>query len=90
MGRQTVDARGNRIDLSSRQKNALYADARRLRDDIKSSLCSQDECRTPTAKNVEKMMRSEFPMKGRIEGFKKRMEAIGADPKEYNVERFRR
>jgi hypothetical protein len=90
MDKPIVDARGNRINLSTIQKNALYADAKRLKENIKDKLCSRDECNTPNDRNVNKMLRSEFTVKGQIEGFKKRMQAIGADPKEYDINRFRR
>jgi hypothetical protein len=85
-----VDVRGNPTKLSDYQKNHFHSEAKKLQDEIKGSLCSRDECRNPTDRNVQKMLKSEFPISQKIEGFKKRMQALGADPREYNVEKFRR
>jgi len=84
------DRCGNTTGLSSRQKNVLYSNAKKLREKIKDGLCKKDECKNPTDYNVRKMIGSEFTLKKDIETFKNSMKALGADPKEYNMERLRR
>lgn len=85
-----VDAKGNKQTLSSYQKNELYRKARDLKLDIEKSLCTKTETRIPNEKNVQKMLHSEFKIEHKVNEFKQIMKAIGADPKDYNVERLRR
>jgi hypothetical protein len=85
-----TDEKGNEINLSSHQKNSLYSQAKKLESEIKESLCTKDECWTPNHKNVQKMINSEFQANGKIEKFQKAMKALGADPKEFNIEKLRR
>lgn len=85
-----VDKQGNKQNLSSYQKNELYRKARDLKLQIEKGICSKTETRIPNEKNVQKMLHSEFKIHNKIEEFKKTMKAIGADPKDYNVERLRR
>lgn len=85
-----VDEKGNPINLTDRQKNALYSQAKELKQKISDGLCSRDECRIPNDKNVHKMINSEFKNSEKVETFRKAMKAIGADPKDYNIERWRR
>lgn len=87
---RVVDQKGNETKLSDYQKTKLYDQAKKLRSEIEGSLCSKEECRTPTDQSVRKMIHSEFKAKEKVEEFKKVMKAIGADPRDYNVERFRR
>ena len=84
-----VNKQGEHYNLSSYQKNGIYRMARDLRDNIKDSLCSKSECREPTDHNVKKMILSEFKAKKKIREFKDRMKAIGADPKDMDIERMR-
>ena len=88
-GKGVVDIHGNPIKLSSRQKNAIYAKAKKLKSEIKDSLCTFKECQNPSERNVQKMIHGELKNKN-IEAFKKNMKAIGADPKDYNTEKLRR
>ena len=90
MNRRIVDERGNETSLSAYQKNKLYEKANRLRENIKETVCTREECRNPTDKNVQKMLNGEFKIKQDIETFRKSMQAIGADPRDYNVEKLRR
>ena len=85
-----VNKQGEHYNLSSYQKNGIYRLARDLRDNIKDSLCSKSECREPTDHNVKKMILSEFKAKKKIREFKDRMKAIGADEKDYCIDRLRR
>ena len=85
-----VDTKGNRQVLSSYQKNELYRKARELKEQIAKGMCSKNETRHPTEKNVKKMLNSEFKLSSKMTEFRKSMEAIGADPKDYSTERLRR
>lgn len=85
-----VDAKGNRQILSSYQKNELYRKARDLKEEITKGMCSIRETKQPTEKNVNKMLNSEFKLGSKMNEFRKSMEAIGADPKEYSTEKLRR
>lgn len=85
-----VDEKGNETKLSSQVKNSLYKQARALGEKIKKSLCTRDECWHPTEKNVDKMINSEFKISDQIDYFTKAMKAVGADPREYDIERMRR
>ena len=85
-----VNPNGDRINLSTYQRNELYRKARDLKNQIEDSLCTKTETRIPNDRNVQKMLHSEFKVSPKIEEFKKTMRAIGADPKDYNVERLRR
>jgi hypothetical protein len=68
----------------------VYRNARNLREQIAPGLCTVRETKDPSDKNVQKMIRSEFALKKKIETFKTSMKTIGADPKDYNVEKLRR
>jgi len=85
-----VDERGNECKLTSRQKNALYKQAKELKAKIKGSLCTRDECWDPNERNVKKMINSEFKVSDKIDYFTKAMKAVGADAKDYDIERMRR
>jgi hypothetical protein len=85
-----VDAKGNRQVLSSYQKNELYRKARDLKEQIAKGMCSIRETKQPTEKNVNKMLNSEFKLASKMTELRKSMEAIGADPKDYNTEKLRR
>ena len=85
-----VDAKGNRQILSSYQKNELYRKARELKEQIAKGMCSIRETKQPTEKNIKKMLNSEFKLGNKMNEFRKSMEAIGADPKDYSTEKLRR
>ena len=85
-----VNKQGDRFNLSTYQRNELYRQARDLKSQIEEGLCSKQETRIANDKNVEKMLKSEFPLEHRIGKYKKIMRAIGADPKDYNTEKLRR
>jgi len=84
-----VNKEGKPIKLTSYQKNSLYKLAKDLKEEIKSALCSKTECWKPTENNVKKMIEIEFKAYPKIDLFKKAMKAIGADPKDYNIDRLR-
>lgn len=85
-----VNRRGEAITLNSRQKNELYRQARDMKEKIKDSLCTKNECWNPSEKNVDKMLRSEFKQAPLVEKYRKTMQAIGADPRDISTERLRR
>ena len=87
---QITDQNGRPITLSTYQKNEIYNKAKALKEQIRESLCSREETRNPTDRNIDKMQNSEFKIKDKIDRYKKSMQAIGADPKDYDVERLRR
>jgi hypothetical protein len=85
-----VDEQGKECKLTSHQKNALYKQAKELRSKIKDNLCTRDECWDPNDRNVNKMIKSEFKVSDKIDYFTKAMKAVGADAKDYDIERMRR
>ena len=85
-----VDEQGKECKLTSHQKNALYKQAKELKAKIKGSLCTRDECWDPNERNVNKMIKSEFKVSDKIDYFTKAMKAVGADAKDYDIERMRR
>lgn len=86
---KVVDKKGNPTILKSYQKNGLYDKAKKLKEEIRDNLCNKDECDYPTERNVKKMIHSEFGVQAKIEEYKKCMKAIGADPKDYNIDKLR-
>ncbi len=85
-----VDDGGKRIDvLLPRHKNRLYAQARALKEGLRDSLCTRSECWNPVEKNIKKMIHNEMK-NPKVQAFKMAMQAIGADPKDCNVESLRR
>jgi hypothetical protein len=89
-GPKIVDKFNNPTKLSSQQKNELYRKARDLKEQIAKGMCSIRETKQPTEKNINKMLNSEFKLGNKMIEFRKSMEAIGADPKDYETERLRR
>jgi len=85
-----VDTKGNPIKLSPRQKNEIYRKAKEMREKIKDSLLTKSECWNPSDKNVQKMLKREFPMGQMVDSFRNHMRAIGADPRDISTERMRR
>lgn len=85
-----VNTKGDKISLTSYQKNEIYRNAKRIKEGLSDILCTKEECRNPTEQNVKKMLGSEFKAREKIEIFKKSMKAIGADPKDCSAERLRR
>ncbi len=85
-----VNTNGDKIKLRSWQKNEIYRKARELRAEIKEQICTRNECNDPSDRNVQKMLHSEFKAKKAIQQYKQSMKAIGADPKDVDVERLRR
>ena len=81
---------GNQVNLSAHQKNAIYQKAQEMKEQIRGSLCTREELNKPTDRNVNKMIHSEMANTKKVELFKKHMQAIGADPRDYSVERLRR
>ena len=89
-GPKIVDKQNNPVSLSSHQKNELYRKARILKEQIREGMCTKTETRIPNHRNVSKMLNSEFKLSSKMTEFRKSMEAIGADPKEFSTERLRR
>jgi len=90
MSRQTVDPHGTPIKLSDRQKDVLYKKAQKLRERIQDNICNKRELHDPSRRNVNKMLYGEMKSNKIIGAYKDHMEAIGADPKDYSIEKMRR
>ena len=86
---QVVNKKGEYIKLTDRQKNEIYHKAKKLQGQVKDKLCTRNECWSPTDSNVRKMG-LEMKNAPTVQLFKKHMQAIGADPKDYSTERMRR
>ena len=87
---KAVDKQGRPVKLSSYLKNKIYRECKSMRNDIKDSMCTRNECDNPSEYNINKMKKNEFGNKGNISLYKKLMGNIGADPKDYSTERLRR
>ena len=85
-----VDDNGKKIDkVTTRHKNKIYKQAKQMGEGLRHDLCTKDECRNPTDKNVQKMLKNEL-QNPHTRAYKMAMQAIGADPKDCDVERLRR
>ena len=89
-GVKLIDTAGNPVKLSSYQKNHFYKKAKEFKETIKGALLTEKECWNPSEHNVQKMLDREFRVKGHIDKLKQHMRAIGADPRDYDVEKIRR
>lgn len=87
---QLIDDDGKKIDkVTFHHKNKIYKQAKQMKEDLKHVLCTKDECRDPTDRNVQKMLKNEL-QNPHTRAYKMAMQAIGADPKDCEVERLRR
>ena len=77
-------------NLSVRERNKLYREAKKMREEIRESLCKKDEMMYPTPENVRKFLNTEWRLQQKIRRYKDYMKAQGAEFKEYDVERLRR
>jgi hypothetical protein len=89
-GPQVVNRHGDPIKLTTQQKNALYRQAKAIRETLPDRLVSRNETHHTEGHAIRKMLGSEFKAHGQIEYMKKCMKAIGADSKDYDTERLRR
>lgn len=85
-----VNERKEPITLTSCQKNEIYRNAKRLKEQLRDRMCSKRECEHPTEQNVRKMLLSEFKSQKDIETFKNSMKVIGADLRDCSPEKIRR
>lgn len=85
-----VDLKGNPVSLNARKKNAIYAEAKHLREKIKDSLCTKNECWKPDDHNVNKMIKSEFASSDDVRKYRNMMKVVGAEPNDVSTERLRR
>lgn len=85
-----VDRNGRPITLTSAQKNEIYRNAKRIKEQLSDKMCTRNECARATPENVNKMLNSEFKSSKQMDVYVKSMQAIGADPKDADVERIRR
>ena len=85
-----VDKHGIEIKISTPVKNSLYRKAKQLKGELQDALCTKSECDIPNERNVNKMLNSEFKVSHKIDEFKKCMKAIGAENKDYDIQRLRR
>lgn len=87
---QVVDKHGAPIKLSSYQKNEIYRRAKALKEKLSDTMCTRQECSRATPERVDKMLNSEFKAHKEMDYYTKSMQAIGADPKDADIERIRR
>jgi hypothetical protein len=87
---QVVNKYGEPTKLSSYQKNALYRQAREIRERLHDNMCTRRETHQVDNKTVNKMIHSEFASHDKMREFKRTMQALGADPKDCDTERLRR
>ena len=85
-----VDKHGNPAKLSSYQKNEIYRRAKSLKERLSEKMCTKVECSHATPERVKKMLNSEFRAHHEMDYYTKSMQAIGADPKDADIERIRR
>lgn len=85
-----IDKCGREIRPNSFIKNKMWHEAKQLREEIRDGMCTKTECWRPDERNVNKMIRREFPLKDKVERYKKFMRALGPDEKDLNTERLRR
>jgi len=85
-----VDENGKKIEkVTFRHKNMVYKQAKELREELRHDLCTKDECRNPTDRNVKKMIVNELK-NPKTRAYQMAMKAIGADPEDCSTERLRR
>lgn len=85
-----IDDDGKPINrVTSFHKNKIYKQAKQLREDLRDDLCTRSECWDPNDRNVQKMIRNELK-NPRTRAYKMAMQAIGADPKDCDLEKLRR
>lgn len=87
---RVVDKNGMEIKLTSHQKNEIYRRAKDMKTQLADKLCTKRECSKATPERVDKMLNSEFKARQQTEVFVKSMQAIGADPRDCDIERLRR
>lgn len=87
---RVVDKSGRPQQLSSYQKNALYKQAREIKEKMKDGMCSKKQCWDTDERAIRKMQHSEMRMSPEIKKMKQNMKAIGADPRDFDPERVRR
>lgn len=85
---EVVNTKGEKIKLNDGQKNAIYKESLYLKEKIKGSLCTKDECDHPTEHNIRKMQK-EMAMSGLVERHRNSLKVVGADPSEYNYDSMR-
>ncbi len=85
-----VGPSGDPINLSNRQKNFIYSQAKALKGDIRDSMCTHTETMIPNEANVKKMHDREFKSSKNREKYNKMMRSIGADPKDCSTEELRK
>lgn len=87
---KVVDKHGHEIKLTSYQKNEIYRNAKRLKECLVDKLCTKSETEHATPRNVQKMLHSEFKAQKEVDTYVKSMQAIKADPRDWDSERLRR
>ena len=85
-----LDDNGKKIDkITVYHKNKIYKQAKELRENLHNNMCTKSECWNPTDRNIQKMIKNELK-NPHTRAYKMAMQAIGADPKDYDVEKLRR
>lgn len=85
-----VNEKGHEIRPTGAQKDAIYRHAKELRKDIKDRLITRSEGWKPSDENVQKFIKQENTMQGKVREYKQCMESLDGDPKARNTEKFRK
>lgn len=91
VGRPTVVNRhGEPVKLSTYQKNALYRQAKAIREDMQDRMCTRYETHRTDERTVRKMSESEFARHDKMKYYNQAMKALGADTRETDLNNYRR
>lgn len=77
--------------VSVHQRNEMYRQARGLREEIRHGLITKSQHWNPSDSNVKEFMAREGSkgMAEKISLFKSIMKNVGADPKDWDIEKLR-
>ena len=84
------DKNGRTTSLSNYQKNALYSQAKDLREKISRGMLTKTEAWRADSHDCHLMKNREWSLKEDMTKYNKIMRALGADPKECSTEELRR
>lgn len=89
---EVISDAGEITRLTDNQKNVFYARAKLLKEKIRSALLSMAESHDASEHNVLKHLKTESTPEHQknVEEFRNLMIALGADPKDFSVEKLRR
>lgn len=85
-----VNRHGEEIKLSTSQKNALYRQAKDIREKMVDRMCTRHETHRTDERTVRKMLHSEFANHDKMTYYNKAMKAVGAVGREVDLNNYRR